>query len=143
MVIYFLIDRKEIYIALCVQLNKCLFIYFTDRKDDVYIDTEKETVKLPGENEEGIFEVLGDLVSDGLSKFFQDDKKGEEEDEDDDDDDEEEEEEEKEDDDDEEETDEIQPAENGDSNKLSHENNRTLSVAGNIQGSMETGNLAT
>ncbi|PNF43008.1 hypothetical protein B7P43_G09570 [Cryptotermes secundus] len=128
-------------------VNKCLqdqtvraFVGL-DRKDDVYIDTEKETVKLPGENEEGIFEVLGDLVSDGLSKFFQDDKKGEEEDDDDDDDDDEEEEEDEEDDDDDEEedTDEIQPAENGDSNKLSHENNRTLAVAGNIQRSMETG----
>ncbi|PNF43009.1 hypothetical protein B7P43_G09570 [Cryptotermes secundus] len=102
-------------------VNKCLqdqtvraFVGL-DRKDDVYIDTEKETVKLPGENEEGIFEVLGDLVSDGLSKFFQDDKKGEEEDDDDDDDDDEEEEEDEEDDDDDEEedTDEIQPAENG------------------------------
>lgn len=89
-------------------------------------------MKLPGENEAGIFEMLGDLVSDGLSKFFQDDKKGEEDDEDDDEEGE-----------DEEETDEIQAAENGDSNKLSHENNRTLSVAGNIQRSVETGNLAT
>jgi hypothetical protein len=78
--------------------------------------------------------MLGDLVSDGLSKFFQDDKKGEEFDEDDD-----EEVEEK----DEEGTDEVQPAENGDSNKLSHEINRTLSIAGNRQRSTETGNLAT
>jgi mRNA deadenylase 3'-5' endonuclease subunit Ccr4 len=75
--------------------------------------------------------MIGDLVAEGLSKIFQDDKKGE----DDDDDDEEE--------DDEEETDEVQTAENGDSKKLSHENNRTLSVAGNIQRRMETGNLAT
>jgi hypothetical protein len=87
-------------------------------------------VKLPGESEAGIFEMLGDLVSDGLSKFFQDDKKDEEDDEDD--------EEE-----DGEETDEVQPAENGDSNKLSHENNRTLSIAENVQRSTESGNLAT
>jgi hypothetical protein len=91
-------------------------------------------VKLPGENEEGIFEMLGDLVSDGLSKIFQGDKKGEDSEDDDDDDNEDE---------DEEETDEVQPAENGDSNRLSHESNRTLFVAGNIQRSMETGNIAT
>jgi hypothetical protein len=115
-----------------------MFVYlftFTDRKDDVYIDTEKETVKLPGENEEGIFEMLGDLVSDGLSKIFQDDKKGEDYEDDEDDD--------KNEDEDEEETDEVQPAENGDTNKLRHESNRTLSVAGNVQRSGETGNIAT
>jgi hypothetical protein len=80
--------------------------------------------------------MLGDFVTDGLTKIFQDDKKGEDEEDDD-------EEEEEQEDENEEETDEVQTAENGDSKKLSHETNRTLPVAGNLQRRTETGNLAT
>jgi hypothetical protein len=100
--------------------------------DEIQIDTEKETVKLPGDKEVGIIEMLGDLVSDGISRIFEDDDKKVE---DDDDDDEEEGEDEG--------VEGIQSVENGDSNNLGHANSRELSVAENVHRSVETGNLAT
>lgn len=87
---------------------------------------------LPGEKETGIFEMLGDLVSDGISRIFQDnDKKGEDEEDDEDDDE------------DDEEADGVQTAESGDSNTIGHAKSRTRSAAGNVHRSLETGNVAT
>jgi hypothetical protein len=89
-------------------------------------------VKLPGEKEAGFFEMLGDIVSGGILRIFQDDdKKGEDEEEDDDNDEEDE------------EADGVQTAENDDSITLGHANNRTQSAAENVHRSLETGNLAT
>lgn len=87
---------------------------------------------MPGEQEEGIFEMLGDLVSDGITTIFQNDDKKDEDDEDD------EVEEGKE------EAYEDQQAESGDdNNKVEHADSRSVGVDGNEQRSMETGNVVT
>jgi hypothetical protein len=105
---------------------------FADRTDDIYIDTEKETVKMPGEQEQTLFEMLGDLVSDGITKIFQNnDKKDEDEAEDDG-------EEEYE-----EETYEVQQTESGDNNKVGHADSRTVAVDGDEHRGVETGNVVT
>jgi hypothetical protein len=100
-------------------------------KDDIHIDTEKETVKMPGEQEEGIFELIGDLVTDGITRIFQNDHKKAEDDEDD------------EEEDYEEDRDEVQQAESGESYKVGHADNRTVAVEGDEQRALETGNVVT
>jgi hypothetical protein len=85
---------------------------------------------MPGEEEEGIFEMLGDLVSDGITRIFQGDDKKDEDDEDD--------EEE-----DEEETYEVEPADSGDSNKVGHADSSTVAVDGDVHRGVETGNVVT
>ena len=84
---------------------------------------------MPGEKEEGIFEMLGDLVSDGITRIFQDDGKKDE-----DEDGEEEEEEE--------ETD-VQSADSDDSNNVGHADSRIVAVDGNADRSVVTGNPVT
>ena len=86
---------------------------------------------MPGEQEEGIFEMLGDLVSDGIQTIFQNDSKKDEDDEDD------------EVEEGEEEAYEEQQAESGDNNKVEHEDSRSVGVEGNEQRSVETGNVVT
>ncbi|XP_069690575.1 uncharacterized protein [Periplaneta americana] len=65
--------------VLLADFNKCLqdrtlraFVGL-GKNDELRIDPVKGTVKLPGEREEGIYDMLGDIVSDGISRLFQDD----------------------------------------------------------------------
>jgi hypothetical protein len=83
---------------------------------------------MPGEQEEGIFELLGDLVTDGIRRIFQNDEKKDEDDEDD------------EEEDYAEESYEAQQAESGDSNKVGHADSRTVAEEGDAQRALETGN---
>jgi len=106
---------------------KIIYLFFADFKDDIHIDTEKETVKMPGEQEEGIFELLGDLVTDGIKRIFQNDDKKDADDEDD------------EEEDYEEGTDEAQKAESGDSHEVGRADSRAVAV----EGALETGKVVT
>jgi hypothetical protein len=110
---------------------KIIYLFFTDLKDDTHIDTEKETVKMPGEREEGFFEMLGDLVTDGITRIFQSGDKKDDDDEND------------EEDDYEEKSYEVQQAENGDSYKVGHADSGTVAVEGDAQRALETGNVVT
>ncbi|XP_069690572.1 uncharacterized protein [Periplaneta americana] len=122
--------------VLLADFNKCLqdrtlraFVGL-GKNDELRIDPVKGTVKLPGEREEGIYDMLGDIVSDGISRLFQDDddededtkrsgKQEVEEDEED----------------DEDGVHALESAEHGDDNRLSGK----VSVDGNVQRSVETG----
>jgi hypothetical protein len=86
---------------------------------------------MPGEQEEGIFEILGDLVTDGIKRIFQNDDKKDEDDEDD------------EEEDNEEETYEVQQAESGDSYEGGHADGGAVAVEGDEQRTLETGNVVT
>jgi hypothetical protein len=94
---------------------------------------------MPGEKEEGIFEMIGDLVSAGITRIFQDNDKKDEDDEDDEDDDDDEEEDEEND----EETYEVQPADSDDVNKVGQADSRTVAVDGDVHRGVETGNVVT
>jgi hypothetical protein len=83
---------------------------------------------MPGEQEEGIFEMLGDIVTDGIKRIFQNNDKKDEDDEDD------------EEEDYEEETSEVQKAESGDSYKVGHADSGAVDVEGDAQRALETGN---
>jgi hypothetical protein len=87
---------------------------------------------MPGEKEETIFEMLGDLVSDGITRIFQNDDKKDEEENDEDDGEEEY----------EEEAYEVQQAESGD-NKVGQADSRTVAVDGDEHRGVETGNVVT
>jgi len=82
---------------------------------------------MPGEQEEGIFEMLGDLVTDGIKTIFQNDDKKDEDDEDD------------EEEDNEEETYEVQQAESGESYKVGHADGGAVAVEGDEERALETG----
>jgi len=85
---------------------------------------------MPGEQEEGIFDMLGDLFTDGIKRIFQTDDKKDEDDEDDEEG-------------DEEETHEVQQAESGDSYKVVHADSGAVAVEGDAQRALETGNIVT
>jgi hypothetical protein len=86
---------------------------------------------MPGEQEEGIFEILGGLVADGLKSIFQNDDKKDEDDEDD------------EEEDNEEETYKVQQAESGDSYKVGRTDGGAVAAEGDEQRALETGNVVT
>ena len=86
---------------------------------------------MPGEKEEGIFEMLGNLVTDGLTKIFRNDHKQDEDDEDD------------EEADYEEEASEVRQAESGNGYKVGHADSGAVAIEEDAQRALGTGNVVT